>query len=347
MKHFDAQNIHFDYLSPVNEPQWEWAETKQEGSPWNNREIAAFAKAIDHSFTMNKVRTRILIPEAAKLDFLLSGNGRNQNQIDEFLNPKHPNYVGNLPHLAPVMAGHSYFTDNGNEQIVQTRKAVREKLQAYPPFSYWQSEYCFLGNGYKDGIDKPSAMEVALFLAKIIHTDLVVGNATAWQYWNAIEPTQNLDGIALFYLIAMKPNQSRTDGEFKATKSLYALGQFSRFVRPGMKRLSVARSDQLSDIAAAGKCMISSYVDAASKSLVIIAINLTNHPQALKIKFANCPEKFQVNRLKPYLTTDSPDQNMKALQPFAGGQYSVPARSIVTLVNKLPNVMPEPLNPKV
>jgi O-glycosyl hydrolase len=58
MKYFDKQGLHFDYVSPVNEPQWVWAANKagknsQEGSPYFNSEIASVTRKID-SFSPEK-----------------------------------------------------------------------------------------------------------------------------------------------------------------------------------------------------------------------------------------------------------------------------------------------------
>ena len=52
-----------------------------------------------------------------------------------------------------------------------------------------------------------------------------------------------------------------TDGLYNDTKLLYTLGQYSRFVRPGMKRVEVNRSDNLSVIAALRNDMYSAYID--------------------------------------------------------------------------------------
>ena len=341
IKHFDKEGVHFKYISPVNEPQWEWRDAKQEGSPWTNLEIAEIARAIDKSFIKKRVDTQILIPEAAMITHLNGETGKTKNQIDAFLNPSAPGYIGNLKHLAPVVASHSYFTDNGNKQIVQVRKGVKEKLAAYPQFSYWQSEYCLLGNGYKDGLENPSEIDGALFLAKIIHNDLVAGNAAAWQFWNAIEPTRNFDGVARYYLIAMNPNANWTDGEFKATKNLYALGHFSRFVRPGMKRIAV-ENDQLTDEQAAAGCMISTFVDVKKRQLVIIAINYTDRAQPLNLNYVNFPKGFKMNVLRPYVTTGSSSENLKATKSITNSEVILPARSISTMVNKISDVLPDP-----
>lgn len=347
VKHFDGEDIHFKYVSPVNEPQWDWNDQKQEGSPYTNDEIAQLVHTLDKSFTQNKITTKIFISEAAMLTHLVGDSGRNKNQIEAFFKPSGANYIGDVKHLAPVIAGHSYFTDNGNNQIVSVRKKVNDKVLLYPGLTYWQSEYCMLGNGYKDGIDKPSEMDGALFLAKMIHNDLVAGNATAWQFWNTIEPSRNSGLAARFFLIGVTPNNNWTDGDLFVTKNLYALGHFSRFVRPGMRRLSVGRSDGFTDEQAASSCMVSSFVDGKTQRLVIVAINYSNQPETLHIKYNGFPKNFGLKQLKPFLTTSSVSENLKASKWITDSTITLPARSMVTLVNKIPEIMIDPKVSKI
>src|SRR3569833_721372 len=53
LAHFNSENIYFDFISPVNEPQWEWynkfGEATQEGSPYTNAEIYKVIKALDQT----------------------------------------------------------------------------------------------------------------------------------------------------------------------------------------------------------------------------------------------------------------------------------------------------------
>ena len=188
IKHFDKRGLHFNYISPVNEPQWDWTGTmgsaKQEGSPWTNEEIFRVTKALNNSLSNQKLKTKILLTEAAKLDFLYSLNLTNQSrQIDHFWDAKSSLYIGGLSHTTPFVQGHGYFTDEGDASMITTRGSLRDSIKKYKSLEFWQSEYCMLGNGYRDGkTGRLSPIDYALFLAKIIHHDFVIGNATAWHY---------------------------------------------------------------------------------------------------------------------------------------------------------------------
>ena len=52
--HFEKQGTPLHFISPVNEPQWDWSGTpgdaKQEGSPWTNGEMSRVAGELDKAF---------------------------------------------------------------------------------------------------------------------------------------------------------------------------------------------------------------------------------------------------------------------------------------------------------
>jgi O-glycosyl hydrolase len=88
VKHFDKEGFHFNYISPVNEPQWDWAndfgKASQEGSPWTNAEIHQVVTALNTSLETKKLSTKILAAEAGELSYLYSGKTSASNQIQQF-----------------------------------------------------------------------------------------------------------------------------------------------------------------------------------------------------------------------------------------------------------------------
>lgn len=342
VRHFDEQGLRLDYLSPVNEPQWDWHATpgtaKQEGSPWRNEEIFQLVKALDEALTESGLNTLILVPEAASLEYLYKQDVAERDlpksrQIEAFWGPDSPLYLGDFAHVCRFVAGHSYFTDNGDEQLISTRRDLAEAIrQSGENLEYWQTEYCLLGNGYRDGRRGAlSEMDHALFLAKMIHHDLVIGQATAWQYWNSYEPGRAR--TPRYYLIALSPNADGTDGDFTATKCLWALGHYSRFVRPGMKRLIVNRSDGLSDEQAAQRLMISAFADKQTGRGVVVIINYRDVETSLRIDRKAFPAADSTARPVQYTTTAQSEEDMRA-RPLDSLDSEVvcPGRSITTVV---------------
>lgn len=330
--HYQKEGLGFDYISPVNEPQWDWigkpGEAKQEGSPWRNPEISRVVKALDTSLAKKKLATQIILPEAAKLTFLYGDTTGTSQQVQAFFKKSSSTYLGNLKHVPKLVVGHSYFTDEGDQETVAIRRQVADTTKKYG-VQFWQSEYSMLADGFREGTKaRRTAMDCGLFLAKMIHQDVTVANASAWQFWNAFEPGKP-DFDTRYYLVALQPNADHTNGEFYQTKNLWALGHYSLFVRPGMHRLLTSRNDHFSPVEAAQKVMVSAFAQNNGK-LVVVAINYQSQSQSLQLDIKNLKKGSTYKR---YVTTAAPDENLKA---YPAGKVteaiSLPARSITTLV---------------
>lgn len=332
IKHFDSENLHFNYISPVNEPQWDWSnkpgQASQEGTPWRNEEIYKVTIALDSALTAQKLSSKIMLVEAGMLNYLYAGSGNANRQIQNFFGKDSKLKLRNLKHMSDFIGGHSYFTENGDSSLVQIRKSVADTARKYD-VKFCQTEYSMLADGFREGTkEKRSAIDCALFLAKVIHNDLVVGKASAWQLWNSYEPG-SADFDTRYFLIALKPNEKHTDGEFLQTKGLWSFGNFSRFIRPGMQRLIVDRSDKMTDLQAAQNVMLSAYVGDKGK-VVAVAINYTPTEKCIKLDFANATKS---SNLKKYITSALEGDNLK-LYPIQKlkDEIILPARSVVTMV---------------
>jgi O-glycosyl hydrolase len=198
-----------------------------------------------------------------------------------------------------------------------------------------------LGDGFKDGqkVHKRSAIDCALYLAKIINTDFTVANATAWHYWNSFEPGP-ADSNTLYYLVALNRNrQHDTANTYSITKNAWVLGHYSLFVRPGMQRVETTRDDGKDDVAAAQDVMISAFKDAASDKLVVNMINYTNEERKVALVLSGLPN----NKLRlagQYVTSAKEGDDMKpypitGIKQAQGSTYVVlPARSVNSFVFK-------------
>lgn len=342
MKHFDQMNLHFNYVSPVNEPQWDWTgkigEAKQEGSPWQNEEIYKAVKAIDKSLSQQKSSTQILTTEAGMLDHLYAKNVKNSKQIESFWDSKSPFYFGEFPHAAKYVEGHGYFTENGDNYMISTRRSLKDTLKKYNGLEYWQSEYSMLGNGYLEKTKGPrSAMDCALFLAKVIHHDFAVGNATAWHFWDSYEPG-NADFNTRYYLIAMNRNRAvDTANLYSVTKNLWALGHYSLFVRPGMYRIETERNDGLTDEGAAQQVMVTAFRDKEGKNMIVNMINYTTADKEVKLMPKGYAKGKGLKLQKRYVTSAKEGDDLKPYPiktsvKSKADKVQLPARSISTFV---------------
>ncbi|MEO5592904.1 MAG: glycoside hydrolase [Chitinophagaceae bacterium] len=329
IEHFDKEGLHFNYISPVNEPQWDWSnqfgKMNQEGTPWHNEDIYKITVSLDSVLSAKKLSSKILVAEAGILTALYDASGPATAQIQNFYSPGSPQYIGRLKNLQPLIEGHSYFTDSGDTNIISVRSRLKDTASKYKT-PFWQSEYCLLGDGYKEGAKgKINAIDCALFLSKIIYHDLAIANACAWHLWNSWEPG-NPDSDTRYYLLALKGNEANTEGDFTVTKNLWALGHYSRFIRPGMKRIVTSRSDKLNDIQAAQGIMLSAFAD--DKKMVVVCINYTQSEKEISLETPG----FKKINMEQYITTANNDDNMKHQSINGTGKIKLPARSIATFV---------------
>jgi O-glycosyl hydrolase len=332
-RHFREEGLIFNYISPVNEPQWEWTDPYgkggQEGTTWTNDEIAAIVRSLDSALSAQQVRSRILITEAGNLEYLYGHtNGQTNHQVQRLFGTGSPLEVKGLSHVPPVIGGHSYFTDKGDSLRIAVRKHLADTARKYG-VSYWQTEYSMLGDGYKEGRKgRIPAMDCALFLAKVIHDDLVYGNAKAWQFWNSWEPADSAWDTR-YCLIALHPsNDHWTNGTAAATKNLWALGHYSRFIRPGMQRLEVVTHDGLSDEQREQQVMTSAFI--GSRQLVLVAINYSDAPKLLKPVLRHFGKVTTIAR---YVTAADKSSNMRySASSTLGSGILLPPRSINSIV---------------
>lgn len=184
-----------------------------------------------------------------------------------------------------------------------------------------------LGDGYKEGTsERRSAMDCALFLAKMIHHDFTVANATAWHFWNAWEPGR-ADAETRYNLIALKNIADAAKADYTVTKNLWALGHYSRFVQPGMQRIITERSDKLSILQQAQDIMLSAFAN--ENTVTIVVINYTSSAKNIALRI---PGSKKLKQIKGYCTTAATNADMQAAAIESLSAVALQPRSINTLV---------------
>ena len=148
-------------------------------------------------------------------------------------------YLGDTPNVLPLISGHSYWTTTPLNMLRDYRLRLRNTLDTYG-MDFWQSETCIMGNdeeiGGGHGFDR--TMKTALYVARIIHHDIVYAGARSWQWWRAIGGDYK-DG-----LIREHTDPDLQDGRVEDSKLMWILGNYSRFIRPGAVRMSVETTDK-------------------------------------------------------------------------------------------------------
>jgi O-glycosyl hydrolase len=312
LAHFrSAEGIDFSVISPVNEPQWSWERNSgQEGNRYSTSDIK---RVIDALAEVDLGGTRIEMPESGEnayfyLDAL-------DDYIDAFFDSASPDYVGDK--IDNAVAGHSYWTDTISSGLIRSRQFLRAKLNQYPGMEFAMSEYAILGDS---GPGRDLGITPALRIARTAHYDLTITEASSWQWWLGVSPYDYKDGLVYI-------DYRRINGNFYESKMLWAMGNFSRFIRPGMMRVTTSRSDGSTPRQDATGLMVSSYVDAPHNIAVSVFVNWAQVSKTVALDF----QGMEIDSLIPYVTSATGD-----LAPYAlltpSDQVAIPARSIVTLV---------------
>lgn len=311
-----TEGITLNYISPVNEPQWDWSDGGQEGCPYNNQEISALVKTFNQEFIKNSMPAKLLITEAGHIKYLQKNSDKPEkdNQINAFFHSSSPYFIGNLPSVFPSIAAHSYFSTSPYKDAVLLRSQIRDNIAAIKGLEFWQTEYCILGDnaGEIQGNKKDLGIDAALYVAKVIYQDLNIANATAWQWWLAISPYDYKDG--LIYV-----DKNKTDGVYHDSKILWILGNYSRFVRPGMKRID-ATSDS-------SELLVSAFKDMKTDKVVMVIINPTATEKKVSVKTKTFSSEDKM--LVTYTTDASRNLHKNVIR---ASRLTVPKKSVVSVI---------------
>ena len=310
--------IKIDYLCPVNEPDghWNWQGPKQEGSPATNREVARLARLTDRALTDKGLATQLLVNESSDLRCLLETHMTNWERgyaLKTFWTKDSTStYLGDLKHVPRLMLGHSYWTNTPIPFMKRIRQRLRRECQRLG-IGFWQSELCIMQNdeeiGGGGGYD--FTMKTALYVARVIHHDLVYADAESWSWWRACGGNYK-DG-----LIRVFDRQQRA----RDSRLLWALGNYSRFVRPGAVRYEVDGKEDPYGL------MVSAYKN-QDGSWVVVAINYSEEQKPFSI--SRDQVAVGADRWQAYRTSDADGETLKPVAVTG----TLQPRSITTFVGK-------------
>lgn len=343
--HFNQSGLPINYLSPVNETQWGWTGNSQEGTPATNSEVAELVWNLSEGLTQKGLNTQIVVGEAGSLSYLYGGgkSGRD-NQIDAFFSPGSSSCIANLPNVANIISGHSYWTTYPNQTLISTRQQLGAKLAVAPNVpGFWQTEFSILENtDIGGGWDRDLTINTALYVARVIHHDLSLANARSWQWWTALSEYDYKDGLIFLdngnngIRNSSNPDAEtlKYDGFYRESKLLWALGNYSQFIRPGMVRIKAGFSVPKSEDYQAQNLMLSAYKDKTNNNMIMVFVNYSS--QEKKVTIGNLNKGFQLANTKLEIYVTSENENLKK-NTIDVDKMIIPARSVVTVKARLSN----------
>lgn len=334
------ENVKFNYLSPINEPQWDWGKGSQEGTSATNEEMTQFTKLLSDKLQTKGLATTIALGEAGAIEYLYKDkdDSRTDNQVEDFWNSSSPYSIAGLSNVENVITGHSYWSVWPADDAVAQRRMLNDQIKQYGNLKYWQTEYSILespgaseipgGNGNMRDL----GMQTALFVARIIHNDLTLANASSWSWWTALTRADYKDGLV--YLDDGNSTGSQTKGYCKEdgvahdSKLMWMLGNWSRFVRPGMKRINVTTPNP-DPVIACKDVMVSAFKDDIARKVVLVFVNVGTLNRKYNLENLN----LENNALTPYITSET--SNLSKVADMPTNNIVIPSKSIVTLVGQL------------
>ncbi|SFD53150.1 O-Glycosyl hydrolase [Paenibacillus catalpae] len=342
IEHFKKQGINLNYISPINEPTWDWNKAGQEGNRYNNDDIKRVILELYSQLKAKGLNSQISAPDGVEITALLddevfksfSGQEKYMGGSNSLGVGKYREYIKDLlgdPELQEAVghhiASHSYWSDYsnpGDDRLGTLRDLLFSNLNKYDREAvYWVSEYCILGD-YGPGRDL--GIDPALHIAKTIHFDLARANASAWQWWTAVSAGDYKDG--LIYTDYHNPGDEQN---ILTSKMFWTLGNYSKFIRPGAERVALTGLDE---DARNGALLGSAYKHDGENTVTTVFVNDSSKEQHIKVELSGIDNHEAIHVLKPYVTSADQDLERGADIPAsADGSFDavIPARSIVTL----------------
>ncbi|MFF5140517.1 glycoside hydrolase [Streptomyces sp. NPDC013157] len=309
-QHFAGQGVKLDYISPFNEPDNDFGSCGQEGMKVTVDQRDDIVRALGAEQQARKQTTSIIADESSQTTQFVS-------ELPQWISqPGTAQYVSALAH-------HTYNNPNDGQlaNVYETSRSVGQKS--------WATEICCFGKGstgwnqeYDPSIDN------ALLMSRIIYKDFASAHDSAFQWWVALASGYGTDPYAkndvgwndglIYYDPDYATNGNQT---LYFTKRYYALGQYSKFVKPG----SVAHNVT----GAPAGVEVSAYDSGGQWVVVVNNHNATDTP--LSLHFNNAAPKRAREAVRTSATEDWADV---AEPSVSAGTVSttLAARSITTYV---------------
>lgn len=292
--HFVENGYNVVDVSPVNEPQTDWAygirtdgekEMSQEGchyTPKGMSELAAqcavAGEGKPYKFSMfdsgaaDGANENDLNCSSIKYIYKFFENGAkvydlNNKPLSTTIDNRKCNYIRDInKYYYSSFSVHSYWADKNTKN--EFSQYVQNK---YPHIkSFACTEYCQMTNDVNTGVFDISSpidwwkpernglgIEYGVHLARVMHDDLTTLNATEWDWWTGCSGGYYPDGLV--YVDYQNPDNVQT------SKRLWAMGNYSKFIQEGAVRVNIKEAQNE---------LLSTAYKNPDGSLVIVYVNL-------------------------------------------------------------------------
>ncbi len=298
VEHFIEEGLPIKFLSPINEPQWEWT-GGQEGCHYSTNEVvkvlSTFVKALEERPALVEAGVEISGPEGV--------NWHNDNGVISMCEAVFNNKT--LKNHMTAVDNHSYWSDANAKKTF-----AANFMKKHPDVKVRMSEWCEMTSG------RDTSMDSAVNLAIQVHEDMTILNAVSWQYWIAVSCYDYRDGLIYVDLNSHKVT---------IPKRYYAMGNYSKFIDPGYVR--VGTNFKQSGIYTTAYTGVN---EKGENEVVMVFINENKKPMNIKLDGI---DTSAYNRMGVYVTNKGFSLTEKFYGEFNKDScFELPASSVVTVV---------------
>lgn len=253
-------------------------------------EFAKIVAVVGKRFEEEGIDCKLYMPEQVF--------SQNNYSIAQYIDAVHANPDADM--YTDVIGVHGYASDgigSGTPNFSDWTTMYNQAQEGSMPKEMWMTE---THRGYSDYDD-------AMWIALAIYGGLEYGNMGLWTQW----------GIVGQHIVNGKP-----------TQMLYALANYSRFIKPGAVRVTSTPSHE--------DLFSTAWVDEARGRFVTVVINDSETPISTYLTGEDVPDSYDL-----YLTTRI--RGFEYMGQTPDSLFLVPPRSIVTLVsagNTAPTIDP-------
>ncbi len=267
-EHFD---LDISYISIANEPHYG---PSYSGAVWTPEEMNIFIRDyLGPTFEERNVPAKIVMPEHMHFTEEYALPALNDSVTADYID---------------VVASHAYGIGTDVPEFpVSTEKGK----------TIWQTEY--MNQGEAKQSYEFNTIRDGLRHANLIGDMFDVTGISAYFWWWPAA-VNGADGSDLIRLTTDEDEE--VNGMFRVFKRYYALGNYSRFIRPGYMMIG-------SDKSPVEGVQITAYKDPETNNFSIVATNNKDTKQEITLKLDQFPEK--IKELVPYRT--SGNENLKKL----------------------------------
>lgn len=287
VKAYQDQGVPIDYLSIQNECDFVASYDGCEFAPVETSTQASYAKAFLAVY--DAIQTLENPPKMLGPETMTVSDVQINNYIKDILKEKPESLYGIAHHL---------YSGGTHERPDSFMMPMMSLYQKFPDLARWQTEF------YRGDV---------MQTVSIIHNSMVFENLNAYLYWEGVWGDKG--GMMAFGWAANSP--------LVVGDKIYAMEHFSKFIRPGYKRVDVKNENY--------KLKVSAYASPTQDKVVVVAINPTDTDTTFQLHFPN----FEVSEAASYQSMCKAGYtNDDLFQPGSGlsdtQTFDLPAGSVIT-----------------